>query len=207
MTPGIVLGRGATLRLAARYAARELRGGLKGLRIVIACLALGVAAIAAVGSLRAATESGLAQDATKLLGGDVEIQVSYRTLLPEARAWIGAAGERFWGRRFSSPDGDWGIVAHLSRRFPHWEGLGWTQCRFEEIRRTPRWLILGRTGRMAPSPAGPDGARWKICVPRCSIFPVGVRWCSSSWPAMVAPGGCARPTSSRSGVKKSCGQL
>ncbi len=94
MTPGLVLGRGATLRLAARYAGRELRGGLKGLRIVIACLALGVAAIAAVGSLRAATESGLAQDATKLLGGDVEIQVSYRTLPPEARAWVAAAGGR-----------------------------------------------------------------------------------------------------------------
>ncbi|WP_431283857.1 ABC transporter permease [Humitalea sp. 24SJ18S-53] len=84
----------ATLGLAARYARRELRGGLKGLRIVIACLALGVAAIAAVGTLRAATEAGLAQDATKLLGGDVEVRATYRTLPPEARAWIARSGGR-----------------------------------------------------------------------------------------------------------------
>ncbi|WP_397419631.1 hypothetical protein, partial [Phenylobacterium sp.] len=33
-----------------RFAARELRSGVKGFRIFLACLALGVAAIAAAGS-------------------------------------------------------------------------------------------------------------------------------------------------------------
>ncbi len=88
------LGWPATFGLAARYARRELRGGLKGLRIVIACLALGVAAITAVGTLRSATEAGLAQDAAKLLGGDVEIQASYRSLPPAALAWITQNGGR-----------------------------------------------------------------------------------------------------------------
>ena len=43
-----------TRAVAARIARRELRGGLKGFRIFLACLTLGVAAIAAVGLLRAA---------------------------------------------------------------------------------------------------------------------------------------------------------
>ncbi len=41
-----------SLRIATRFARRELRGGLSGFRIFIACLALGVAAIAGVGSVR-----------------------------------------------------------------------------------------------------------------------------------------------------------
>ena len=52
-------------------ALRDLRGGLRGIRIVLACLALGVAAIAAVGSLRAAIDQGLAADGATLLGGEI----------------------------------------------------------------------------------------------------------------------------------------
>ena len=50
------------LMLAFRLARRELRGGVRGLWIVLLCLALGVAVIAAVGTLRAATDRGLAED-------------------------------------------------------------------------------------------------------------------------------------------------
>ena len=45
---------------------RELRGGLKGFRIFLACLALGVAAIATVNSITAAVVGGLARDARAL---------------------------------------------------------------------------------------------------------------------------------------------
>lgn len=83
-----------TLALAFRYARRELRGGIRGLRIVLACLALGVAAIAAIGTIRAATQAGLAADGARILGGDVEIQVSYRPMPANARAWIIARGAR-----------------------------------------------------------------------------------------------------------------
>ena len=48
-----------SLRLAGRFARREMRGGLRGFRLFLACLALGVAAIAAVGSVRSAIEGGL----------------------------------------------------------------------------------------------------------------------------------------------------
>ena len=48
-----------SLKIAIRFAARELRGGLVGFRVFLACLALGVAAIAAVGTVRAGIEAGL----------------------------------------------------------------------------------------------------------------------------------------------------
>ena len=52
----------ASLCLALRLARRELRGGVRGLWIVLLCLGLGVTVIAAVGTLRAAIDRGLAAD-------------------------------------------------------------------------------------------------------------------------------------------------
>jgi putative ABC transport system permease protein len=75
-----------------RLARRELRGGLKSLRIVLACLALGVAAIAAVGTLRAATEAGLRADGARLLGGDLEVETNQRALSQAAKDWARARG-------------------------------------------------------------------------------------------------------------------
>jgi putative ABC transport system permease protein len=75
-----------SLRIAARFAARELRGGLKGFRIFLACLTLGVAAIAAVGSVRSSIEAGLAREGAAILGGDAEIDLTYRFATPEERA-------------------------------------------------------------------------------------------------------------------------
>ncbi|MCX7643770.1 MAG: FtsX-like permease family protein [Rhodobacteraceae bacterium] len=69
-------------------ARRELRGGLRGFRVFLACLALGVAAIAAVGSVRAAIEAGLAREGAAILGGDAELTFTYRYAGPEERAWM-----------------------------------------------------------------------------------------------------------------------
>jgi putative ABC transport system permease protein len=82
------------LSLGLRFAQRELRGGLRGLRIVLACLALGVAAIAAVGVLRAATEASLSEDGARILGGDLSVRVTYRPMPQEARDWITRHGGR-----------------------------------------------------------------------------------------------------------------
>ena len=84
----------SNLLLAFRIARRELRGGLRGLRIVLACLALGVAAITAVGTLRAGVDAGLAADGARILGGDVEIASPYRPLGEAPRAWLAARGAR-----------------------------------------------------------------------------------------------------------------
>ncbi len=78
--------------LAWRLARRELRGGLKGFRLFLACLALGVAIVAAVGSLAAAARAGIAWNARALLGGDVETRLHYRPATDEQRRFLAAAG-------------------------------------------------------------------------------------------------------------------
>jgi putative ABC transport system permease protein len=80
------------IAVAARFARRELRGGLAGFRILMACLALGVAAIAASGSLQAAFHAALARDARALLGGDLDIRQSYQPVSPEQRAVLAGLG-------------------------------------------------------------------------------------------------------------------
>ena len=80
------------LLLGLKLARRELRGGVKGLRIVLACLALGVAAIAAVGTLRAGIEAGLQEDGARILGGDLEIRAGYQPAEPEALEWVRSRG-------------------------------------------------------------------------------------------------------------------
>lgn len=77
-----------SLALSARFARRELRAGLKGFRIFLACLALGVAAIAAVGSVRSAIEAGLAREGAALLGGDAEMDFTYRFATEDEQAWM-----------------------------------------------------------------------------------------------------------------------
>ncbi|MEL6464313.1 MAG: FtsX-like permease family protein [Pseudomonadota bacterium] len=73
---------------SARFARRELRGGLRGFRIFLGCLALGVAAIAAVGSVRSAIEAGLEREGAALLGGDAELDFTYRFATDAERAWM-----------------------------------------------------------------------------------------------------------------------
>ena len=82
------------MRLAFRLAARELRGGVRGLRIVLACLALGVAVIAGVGGLRVAIERGLDADGRRILGGDLEVEGGSQPLPDALRDWLRARGAR-----------------------------------------------------------------------------------------------------------------
>jgi len=78
--------------IAWTFARRELRSGVRGLRIVLACLALGVAAIAAVGSLRDAADQGLVTEGRRILGGDLEIQSGAQPLPDTLRDWLRARG-------------------------------------------------------------------------------------------------------------------
>jgi putative ABC transport system permease protein len=77
-----------TIRVALRLAFRELRGGLRGFYVLLACLALGVAAIAAVGTVRSAIEHGLDRESARLLGGDAEMEFAYRYANEAERAWM-----------------------------------------------------------------------------------------------------------------------
>jgi len=80
--------------LALTIARRELRGGVRGLWIVLLCLALGVGVIAAVGTLRAAVDAGLAADGRALLGGDLEIDSGSQPPPPQLRDWLHDQGAK-----------------------------------------------------------------------------------------------------------------
>ena len=79
-----------SLTVARRIAARELRGGLRGFRVLIACLALGVAAIAAVGMVRESISAGLEREGAVILGGDAAISLTYRFATEAERDWMEA---------------------------------------------------------------------------------------------------------------------
>ena len=82
----------AATGLALNLARRELRRGLKGFRVFLACLAIGVGAIAAVGSLSQAVLAGLAGEARALIAGDVALRLAGRAASPEEVAYLAAAG-------------------------------------------------------------------------------------------------------------------
>ena len=74
--------------LFLRFALRELRSGVAGFRIFLACLALGVAAIAAAGSTAEAFRHGLSSQAREILGGDLRVAVDERRFtVPERNAF------------------------------------------------------------------------------------------------------------------------
>ena len=82
--------------VALRLAWRQARGGRRHLTAVFGCVALGVGALVAVGTLGAGLEATLAREAKALLGGDLELRAA-RPLPAEADAAVGqlaAAGAR-----------------------------------------------------------------------------------------------------------------
>ncbi|MCO5145760.1 MAG: ABC transporter permease [Aquamicrobium sp.] len=86
-------GFGRTLRLAFRFSAREMRGGLSGFLIFIACIALGVAAIGGVNSLARAISTGIETQGRDLLGGDMRFQLVHREADQREMAFLNELGE------------------------------------------------------------------------------------------------------------------
>jgi putative ABC transport system permease protein len=78
--------------LALRYAVRELRGGLRGFGVFIACIALGVMAIAGVGSVAQGLADGLAQAGSTILGGDLNFALVQREATDAERHFLDAHG-------------------------------------------------------------------------------------------------------------------
>jgi putative ABC transport system permease protein len=84
---------GRAASLALRYALRELRSGLRGFYVFIACIALGVMAIAGVGSVAASLSEGLAREGRTLLGGDAAFSLIQREAKPEEVAFLRSRGK------------------------------------------------------------------------------------------------------------------
>jgi len=87
------------MRLAWTLARRELkaefRGGVRGFRIFLICLFLGVATIAGVGSLSGSLKAGLEADGAELLGGDVDLRLLHRPASPEHRTYLQGSAEGY----------------------------------------------------------------------------------------------------------------
>src|SRR5208282_3749032 len=83
---------GQMARLALRFAWRELRGGLRGFGVFIACIALGVLAIAGVGSVAASLADGIASAGQVILGGDLAFSLIQREASDSERAFLDAHG-------------------------------------------------------------------------------------------------------------------
>lgn len=74
--------------LSFRLARRELRGGLKGFRIFLACLIIGVGAIAAVQSVSSGLIDSLRYSGRYLLGGDIAIRTIYQPITKEQKDFL-----------------------------------------------------------------------------------------------------------------------
>src|SRR5471030_3188446 len=91
-TAAIATSRENTRWIPLQYALRELRGGLRGFYVFIACIALGSMAIAGVGSLAASLADGLAREGRVILGGDLSFTLTQREATPPERAFLNAQG-------------------------------------------------------------------------------------------------------------------
>jgi putative ABC transport system permease protein len=78
--------------LALRFAARELRGGLRGFYVFIACIALGVMSIAGVGSLASSLSNSLGVQGRVILGGDVSFSRMHQPIDADERAFLERRG-------------------------------------------------------------------------------------------------------------------
>ncbi len=79
--------------LSLKFSLRELRGGLRGFRLFVACLGLGVAVIAGIGTLGASIVAGLERDGRALLGGDIEFRLIHRPTTPQEQAFLESHGQ------------------------------------------------------------------------------------------------------------------
>lgn len=90
--PANLPARASRLPLTLRLALRELRGGLSGFAVFLACIALGVAAIAGVASIAGSLTDGLGREGRRILGGDLTYSLINRSATPSERAALDAQG-------------------------------------------------------------------------------------------------------------------
>lgn len=79
-------------RTAWAIARRDLNAGFRGLRLLFLCLFLGVATLAAIGSLTSAITGEIAARGQTILGGDIEVAMTQREIDPAHRREIAALG-------------------------------------------------------------------------------------------------------------------
>ncbi len=86
-------GKTSRFAVAVRFALRELRGGLRGFAVFLACIVLGVGAIAAVSSLARGMNESLAREGQTLLGGDLDAELAHRQASSDEFAYLNSLGD------------------------------------------------------------------------------------------------------------------
>jgi putative ABC transport system permease protein len=81
-----------SLKLALRFALREMRSGLSGFYIFLACIALGVAAIGGVNSVANSVTAGISTQGQSILGGDIRFQLNQREVNPDEHKFLESKG-------------------------------------------------------------------------------------------------------------------
>ena len=143
--------------VAFRFAARELRHGVRGLRgfgVFLGCLALGVAAIAGVQSTASSIVTGLRADGREILGGDLALRAVYRDLAPDHRALIertAAATTHFVEMRTMArlpDDAETGVLVELKAVDGRYPLFGRVEARRDDGTPVPLAAGLAQAGGM-----------------------------------------------------------
>lgn len=114
-----------------RISRRDLSARIRGLRLLAICLFLGVATLAAIGSLTAGIADELSRRGQTILGGDVEIGIAQREATPAEMASMRKAGEvsetiRLRAMAIGTQTGSDSVLAELKavdRVYPHYGAL------------------------------------------------------------------------------------
>ena len=83
----------ARIQLSFRLALREMRGGLRGFYIFLACIALGTAAIAAVNSVAGSVTGSMLSQGKTLLAGDIRFQINNRDMTGPELSYVKSFGD------------------------------------------------------------------------------------------------------------------
>ena len=127
MNVSAIVPRAASRRTIVRFALRDLRGGLAGLRIFLVCVALGVAAIVGVDSLARALNDGLGREGRVILGGDASFSLIHRRLAPDEKAFLEAYGGLSTiatMRAMARTEGDDAALVEVKAVEPSWPRIG-----------------------------------------------------------------------------------
>lgn len=99
----------ASLKLAMRFALREMRGGLKGFYIFLSCIALGVAAIGGVGGIGDMIRHEFSNQGKILLGGDIRVSMTQRQATAQELSFLenmGSVASSVWMRTMARRSDD-----------------------------------------------------------------------------------------------------
>lgn len=79
--------------LPLRLALREMRGGLRGFYVFISCIALGVMAIAGIGSFSESLSAGLSREGRTIIGGDIAFSLIQREASHDEQKFLAESGQ------------------------------------------------------------------------------------------------------------------